>query len=724
MANLNNTLVQGDLRVTGTMYGTQSATVVSNANLAVPPISTTSNTSTVGDYSVYYGANKYLPDSTNNYSIHTVATNFGSSTYRATQIATASASGKPSLLYERSAVSSDGVNWTFGDWKSVAFTDHTHGNIQNGGTLQTNDITIANGDKLVVTDADNSNKIARTSVSFDGSTTTTALTPKGTFESFAKSSDITTAIQALDVSSKGGAGKYISAISEADGKISATATTMDTAPTSSSTNAVTSGGVKTALDGKVDIVSLTSVTDWNSITSVGVYSISQATGVLNSPESGLMTLIVMKSASFITQTAVGKDVYKRCYSSNSWTSWQRCNEFIVNYNSVTPSFANTVTAYATGANIVCLDTESGQGGTFDHIVRLQEVVYDSGSISKFVFAISRCLNSVNIGDIVKYEFSSSGWTKTASKVAKASGAENADVAEYFKQQHDNEVNFKNIPNSGTTSISRVWLNYRDGDTDAANPDKLITEYVFGNRNKTSTGVKLVADEFSGKANSAVNYISGNQTLNIDESINSKMGAYMFVTESSWKMFGNDGTEIDNGNVGTGKDIYTICHLDQVIYKALGHDGNSSIATRRPVLDIINYGEFVGMTNDQFKIHPYRLWLEIGGPSQIYAEVTPRTRIRLTLINTGSSSQTITIQAGGRYGATSANYGWISVDGDVKETTLSGDPYQMWDIGSLNEKAIGTLPSKGSKTWEILYWKDPSTYMHIDYREYVLVNTIK
>ena len=129
-------------------------------------------------------------------------------------------------------------------------SDHTHGNITNGGALQTDDITIASGDKLVVTDANNSHKIARTSVSFDGSTTTKALTQKGTFESFAKSGDITTAIQALVAPSVGGAGKYISAISETDGKISATATTMDTTPTASSTNAVTSGGIKTALDGK------------------------------------------------------------------------------------------------------------------------------------------------------------------------------------------------------------------------------------------------------------------------------------------------------------------------------------------------------------------------------------------------------------------------------------------------------------------------------------------
>lgn len=61
---------------------------------------------------------------------------------------------------------------------------HMHGNIQNDGTLQTTDVSVANGDKLVVTDASNSNKVARTSVTFDGSTTTKALTQKGTFETF------------------------------------------------------------------------------------------------------------------------------------------------------------------------------------------------------------------------------------------------------------------------------------------------------------------------------------------------------------------------------------------------------------------------------------------------------------------------------------------------------------------------------------------------------------
>lgn len=57
------------------------------------------------------------------------------------------------------------------------------------------------------------------------------------------------AINALDVGSVGGNGKFISAISEADGKISATPKTMDSTPTAGHTDTtVTSDGIKTALD--------------------------------------------------------------------------------------------------------------------------------------------------------------------------------------------------------------------------------------------------------------------------------------------------------------------------------------------------------------------------------------------------------------------------------------------------------------------------------------------
>ena len=89
------------------------------------------------------------------------------------------------------------VAWTNVTEKPSTYTpaSHTHGNIQNGGTLQTNDVTIASGDKLVVTDSSDSNKVARTSVSFDGSTATKCLTQKGTWESFSNNTGTVTQVK-------------------------------------------------------------------------------------------------------------------------------------------------------------------------------------------------------------------------------------------------------------------------------------------------------------------------------------------------------------------------------------------------------------------------------------------------------------------------------------------------------------------------------------------------
>lgn len=91
--------------------------------------------------------------------------------------------GTNKFVYDGSAPKS--VNITASGIGAAA-SSHTHGNITNGGALQTNDVAIANGDKLVITDSSNSGKIARSSIDFDGSTTTKALTRKGVWEYFAQ----------------------------------------------------------------------------------------------------------------------------------------------------------------------------------------------------------------------------------------------------------------------------------------------------------------------------------------------------------------------------------------------------------------------------------------------------------------------------------------------------------------------------------------------------------
>lgn len=77
------------------------------------------------------------------------------------------------------------ITWPSADpWASdYAAASHAHGNVTSDGKLQTTDVTIASGDKLVVTDASDSNKIARASISFDGSTTGKYLSQAGTWVS-------------------------------------------------------------------------------------------------------------------------------------------------------------------------------------------------------------------------------------------------------------------------------------------------------------------------------------------------------------------------------------------------------------------------------------------------------------------------------------------------------------------------------------------------------------
>ena len=67
---------------------------------------------------------------------------------------------------------------------SRAASSHAHGNITNAGAITATGVALASGDTLAFVDSSDSSKIKKTSVSFDGSTTTQALTKKGTFETF------------------------------------------------------------------------------------------------------------------------------------------------------------------------------------------------------------------------------------------------------------------------------------------------------------------------------------------------------------------------------------------------------------------------------------------------------------------------------------------------------------------------------------------------------------
>ena len=149
-----------------------------------------------------------------------------------------------------------------------------------------------------------------------------------------------TAVGALDVLSVGGTGKYISEISEADGKIDATPTTMDTTPTNGSKKAITSGAVYTALSGKIGIsdvfgigTEIPSTANLNDDTykAIGVYyrSSTSNNGISNIPINGYAFKLIVEyvnSNERIRQIFIPLNssaiFYIRLFTGGGWKAWQ------------------------------------------------------------------------------------------------------------------------------------------------------------------------------------------------------------------------------------------------------------------------------------------------------------------------------------------------------------------------------------------------------------------
>lgn len=74
----------------------------------------------------------------------------------------------------------------------------------------------------------------------------------------------------------------------------------------------------------VQVYPVTSLSDWNTLTSTGLYQVaSQASNVQNSPVSGSVSCLVAVSSSVVTQMAMGGNtVYYRYKSLGNWTAWR------------------------------------------------------------------------------------------------------------------------------------------------------------------------------------------------------------------------------------------------------------------------------------------------------------------------------------------------------------------------------------------------------------------
>ena len=158
------------------------------------------------------------------------------------------------------------------------------------------------------------------------------------------------AINSLDVASVGGSGKYISAISETDGKINATESNLATSVQSGNTQPVTSGAVA---DIYYQGIKYSTSYDCNTI-GEGLALVNELT--LNTPyKQGLTTAtiayiytkLILPLVGYRIQFAVSynsNELFVRSYTDSGWVAWQRELKNIDLTSSVTSGSSAPITS--------------------------------------------------------------------------------------------------------------------------------------------------------------------------------------------------------------------------------------------------------------------------------------------------------------------------------------------------------------------------------------------
>ena len=268
--------------------------------------------------------------------------------------------------------------------------------------------------------------------------------------------------------------------------------------------------------------------------------------------------------------------------------------FYVDYG--TTSFADVLSAFdnANGKKLILRVGKAGSASyTTSYYLPLYRVQFNGSDITQFVWmldsdAYGDAAGSNTYGAIYIYKLSESGWSNSSDNVeyAKTARIANGGNADYLKFQNYSEINFKN--NSTTQYKDQVWFNYRNGDTDAADPGNQIKDYYFGNRNK-GTNTTLHAARLAGSADS-VNATPGNSITStgtngsmeiLDGALNSASGG-----GGSCSIDG-DGISFTQGVSGSSMTASSIAtsgtgtFTEGASAKGRPIDGSASIISNRP-----------------------------------------------------------------------------------------------------------------------------------------------
>lgn len=217
----------------------------------------------------------------------------------------------------------------------------------------------------------------------------TTLTPTSSYSSTGTSPvngiAVSKALQTLDSAQVGGDGEYIQSVSQTDGKISATAQTMDTEPISSSTKAITSDGVYESQQtqeveigvianaGAKNLLNITSSTQ--TVNGVDFTINTDGTVTANGTAgSGGATCILASSTNSVIQP--GNYLLSGCTNGSSTTYDLRFNQNgnKVNYNDDTTL---TITDAPWNCEILIQAGQTVTNLTFKPMIRYAEIVDDT-----------------------------------------------------------------------------------------------------------------------------------------------------------------------------------------------------------------------------------------------------------------------------------------------------------------------------------------------------------
>ena len=182
----------------------------------------------------------------------------------------------------------------------------------------------------------------------------------------------------------------------------------------------------------LQIYSISSLSDWNNLTSPGLYKItSQSGSVDNSPISGRVSCLVSESDGAIGQIAFGnssgisKVFYRSKPYNNAWSDWKDNSVFYATIGdsgtSGGTSFNDLKAAYNSGNTIFAV--RSLLNGMSNTLFNLESVIKDgNGVVTSFRFVALHIGDTTNNGDLEVWSRNSSSWMYISSMVREANSA--------------------------------------------------------------------------------------------------------------------------------------------------------------------------------------------------------------------------------------------------------------------------------------------------------------